>query len=110
MSEKDNIQKEQKEEADASASPEKGRLPVLLDLVFDLSNLLIVAVPLIVAGISYVSGASWLDIILRTGISLIVVSVFSIIIIRKIVDTSIEVTNQMLEKASETGTTVDQQG
>jgi hypothetical protein len=108
MDEDNDINQDQEEKDGNSKSEEK--LPVLLDVIFDLSNLIIVFVPLAVAGISFVSGASVLDIALRAGVSLIIVAIFLIIVTRKIVDMSIDVTNRMLERATNTGTNVDQQG
>jgi len=110
MSKNKDTDANQDEENSSSESTQEGRLPVLLDLIFDLSNLIIIVVPLAVAGISFVSGASTLDIALRAGVSLVVVGIFLIIVTRKIVDMSIEVTNRMLERAAQSGTNIDQQG
>ena len=109
MSENEDANTTKEEKDVSSESKEKGRLPVLLDLIFDLSNLIIILVPLTVAGISFVSGASLMDVAIRAGVSLAVVSIFLIIVTRKIVDMSIDVTNRMLERATQTGSNIDQQ-
>lgn len=52
-----------------------GRLPILLEFVFSISTLLLLCVALIVAGLSYLSGASILDIFLRAVISTVVLGI-----------------------------------
>ncbi len=88
----------------------EGKLPVFLEIVFDISNLIMVMVPSVVAVMSYVSGADWTNIVLRTAVTILVTGLMCSGITRSIVSRSVEVTNQMLEAAAQTGTTVDQQG
>lgn len=98
------------EQQTASASSVGAKLPVLLEVVFDLSKLIMVVVCLAVAGISYISGATWLDIALRTGVAMAIVGILLIVIARAVVSASINATNTMLEQAVKPGTTIDQQG
>lgn len=84
--------------------------PVLFDFVFDLSNLIMIVIAIAVAVISYVAGASFLDIAIRTGVTLIVVGIFLYAIARKIVSASIEVTSQMVEEATSVNPSTDEQG
>lgn len=94
---------EEQEKSEEKPTPSKKKLPVLLEFVFNLSNLIMVMVSLLVAGISYISGVSLLNIALRTGITLIVVGFLLTTITRKIIEMSIEVTNNMLEEAPNSG-------
>jgi hypothetical protein len=86
-----------------------GKLPVLLDIIFDLSNLIMVVIAMTVAIISYISGATFVDIAIRTGVTLITVGFLLYVIAKKIVNASIEVTTQMVEEATTTST-IDEQG
>jgi hypothetical protein len=86
-----------------------GKLPVLLDIIFDLSNLIMVVIAMTVAIISYISGATFVDIAIRTGVTLITVGFLLYVIAKKIVNASIEVTTQMVEEATTTST-INEQG
>ncbi len=86
-----------------------GKLPVLLDIIFDLSNLIMVVIAMTVAIVSYISGATFVDIAIRTGVTLITVGFLLYVIAKKIVSASIEVTSQMVEEATTTST-IDEQG
>lgn len=88
----------------------KERLPVLLELVFDLSKLVLLVVTAAVAVISYLSGASWLDIALRTGVAMVVVGIILYVIARMIVGASIDATNHMLQEAANAESTFERQG
>jgi len=68
----------------AKKAPEGGYLPVLVELTFTLSAILIVAVFLTVVGISIYNGASLLDTIIRTGASLLILGVLLIPLARQI--------------------------
>lgn len=95
------------EESSSQQSAKKEQLPLMLDLAFNLSSFLVFLVALIVAVASFLAGASFLNIILRTGIAIIVVGFLVTTITQKIVNISIDVTNQMLEEASETQSALD---
>ena len=111
MSAKSEPQKEQEIKAETvSNAHEKGRLPILLELTFDISKLILVVVSLAVAGISYLSGATWLDIALRTGVAMVVVGFILYVITRLIVGASIDATNHMLQEASKAESTMERQG
>jgi hypothetical protein len=86
-----------------------GKLPVLLDIIFDLSNLIMIVIAMTVAIVSYISGATFVDIAIRTGVTLITVGFLLYVITKKIVSASIEVTSQMVEEATTTPT-IDEQG
>ena len=104
-------QTEKKPEKKQSArkNAENGRLPALLEIVFDTSKILILFIPLIVAAVSYSSGATWPNIVIRTGVTLLAVGILSLSITRRIVNASIEVTNEMLEKAADTESTIERE-
>jgi uncharacterized membrane protein (DUF485 family) len=97
----DELIEEEEEETSEKKGGKKEQLPVLLDLIFNLSNFLIILVAVVVAFLSYIAGASVLNIALRTGVAIIVVGFLSTTIARKIAGISIEVTNDMLENAQQ---------
>ena len=68
----------------AKKEPEGGYLPVLVELTFTLSAILIVVVFLTVVGISIYNGASLLDTVIRTGVSLLVLGMLIIPLVRQI--------------------------
>lgn len=103
MDENENENEELTGEENSSQQPaKKEQLPVMLDLAFNLSRFLVLLIALVVAVASFLAGASFLNIVLRTGIAIVVVGFLVTTITQKIVNVSIDVTNQMLEEASET--------
>jgi protein-S-isoprenylcysteine O-methyltransferase Ste14 len=68
-----------------------------------------IVIAMTVAIVSYISGATFVDIAIRTGVTLIIVGFLLYVIAKKIVNASIEVTSQMVEEAT-TVSTVDKQG
>lgn len=68
----------------AKKEPEGGYLPVLVELTFTLSAILIVVVFLTVVGISIYNGASLFDMVIRTGVSLLVLGMLIIPLVRQI--------------------------
>lgn len=104
------VQSQPKPKKESSKSLKNVKLPALLEFVFTLSNLILVIAALAVAVVSYISGASVLDIALRTGVTLIVVGVLMYVIARKVANASLDVTNKMLEDAVDTQPIVDKQG
>lgn len=56
-------------------SKASGSLPILVEYVFTFSNILLLAVVLIIAALSFISGASLMDILLRSGVALLVMGV-----------------------------------
>lgn len=68
----------------AKKEPEGGYLPVLVELTFTLSAIIIVVVFLTVVGISIYNGASLLDTVIRTGVSLVILGMLLIPLARQI--------------------------
>ena len=68
----------------AKKEPEGGYLPVLVELTFTLSAILIVVVFLTIVSISIYNGASLLDTVIRTGVSLLVLGMLLIPLARQI--------------------------
>jgi uncharacterized protein YqhQ len=95
----DELLEDEQEETSEKKGDKKEQLPVLLDLVFNLSNFLIIVVAVIVAFLSYIAGASLLSIALRTAVAIIAVGFLSTAIARKVASISVDVTNDMLENA-----------
>ena len=65
--------------------PEGGSLPVLVEFIFTLSAILLVVLFLIIVTTSLLMGAKLLDIILRTGVTLLVIGALLVLISRQIV-------------------------
>lgn len=51
------------------------RLPILAEVVLNFSGLFLVLMALMIAGVSYVSGARLMDIALRTGVTILVMGI-----------------------------------
>ena len=63
------------EQEDSGRDAKKIRLPIMMEFVFSLSPMLLICVALVVAGLSYISGANIIDIFLRTVISTLVIGI-----------------------------------
>src|SRR6266498_2149181 len=78
-------------------------LPVLVELVFRFSGLFLVMITLTVAIVSFVSGASYLQIVFRTGIAILVVGILLVILTSKVSTGVLEVVRTQLAEARKTG-------
>ena len=68
----------------AKKEPEGGYLPVLVELTFTVSAIIVVVVFLSIVGISIYNGASLLDMVIRTSVSLLILGVLLIQLARQI--------------------------
>lgn len=73
--EKENTPSEKKNDGKTKEqiSGEECRPPLLVDLVISVSGMLTILMTVIVAVISYFSGTTWLNVLIRTVVTLIVV-------------------------------------
>jgi hypothetical protein len=105
-------EEEEREEKKKTPKPrkekqQKTKLPVFLELVFDISGFLMLMVPVAVGMMSYLAGVDWLNIVLRTAIAIFVTGILCCAITRQIVAQSVDITNQMLEEASQSAPAVE---
>ncbi len=72
-------------------------LPDFVELAFRFSGLFLILITLIVAAVSFVSGASLLQIVMRTGITIIVMGVLLLILTSRISAGALEAAKRQIE-------------
>ncbi len=75
---------EEKKQADKPKKETAGHPPLLIEFTVMLSAILLVAIFFIVVGISFLNGASLLDFVIRTSISIVVLGSLLLTITRQI--------------------------
>ncbi len=73
-------------------------LPVFVELAFRFSGLFLILITLIVAAISFLSGAAPLQILVRTGITIIVMGILLLILTSRISAGALEAARRQIEE------------
>jgi hypothetical protein len=87
--------------AKSAEKPGSAPLPAMLELALTLSSLLVVSVPVTVGLVAYFSGASLMDIVLRSGVTLLVVGVLTTAVTRMLADGALKAFQEDLQRASQ---------
>ncbi|MAT42948.1 MAG: hypothetical protein CL609_11440 [Anaerolineaceae bacterium] len=67
----DENESEEKKNKKEKKPKERVQLPIFLELVYSFALIFTILLALVVAGMSYLSGAKWLDVFVRTAITIL---------------------------------------
>jgi hypothetical protein len=77
---------------------ERVELPVLVDLVFSFSGFFLLAGPLAVAGVSYISGVQPMQIFIRTGITIFILGILLLVLSSKVSAAALDAAYRQVEE------------
>lgn len=101
----DENESEEKKNKKEKKTKEKVQLPIFLELVYSFALIFTILFALVVAGMSYLSGATWMDVFVRTAITILstglLLWIFSLTISNGAMKTVKVLQEEALEKRSE---------